>query len=164
MLVYSTRLFKEEAGPDSLSFSVLSYRWTSLTKLPSHSQVGTDLGKSREEWRKRFFLLLNQHLQNTGLTLHTSEQLHTSEWSTLWPPCWGWGLWAWLWHTSRYAPAGRWEWFARCANSNIFWPDLFERLSSISCLLPPTLQWLWDCRQSWHYKAINEYPGLLKLN
>ena len=91
----------------------------------------------------------NQHSQNTDrglslLTLHTSEsgeQPQTDERSHVWPPCWGRGLWARLWHRSGFI----------C----IFWPDLFERLFSISCLLPPTPQRLWDCRQGWHYKAIN---------
>ena len=88
----------------------------------------------------------NQHSQNTDrgvslLTLHTSEsgeQPQTDERSHVWPPCWVPGLCARLWHTSR------WQW-------HIFWPDLFERLWSISCLLPATLQRLWDCRQGWHY-------------
>ena len=91
----------------------------------------------------------NQHSQNTDrglslLTLHTSEsgeQPQTDERSHVWPPCWGRGLWARLWQSSKFP-------------FNIFWPDLFERLSSISCLLPATLQRLWDCRQGWHYKAM----------
>ena len=81
-----------------------------------------------------------QHPQNcirglSLLTLHTSEsgeQPQTDERSHVWPPCWGRGLWARLWQTSRLL--------------SLFWPDLLERLWSLSCLFPATLQRLWDCR------------------
>ena len=82
-----------------------------------------------------------QHPQNcirglSLLTLHTSEsesgeRPRPPEWSSLWPHCWGRGLWARLWQTSRLG----------C----LYWPDLLERLS-ISCLFPATHHRLWDCR------------------
>ena len=70
------------------------------------------------------------------LTLHTSEsgeRPRPPEWSSLWPPCWGRGLWARLWQTSRWC-------------IYLFRPDLLERLWSLSCLFPATIQRLWDCR------------------
>ena len=76
------------------------------------------------------------------LTLHTSEsesgeRPRPPEWSSLWPPCWGRGLWARLWH----------KWWG------LFRPELLERLRSISSLLPATFQRLRDCRD-----------GIMELN
>ena len=69
------------------------------------------------------------------LTLHTSEsesgeQPRPTEWSSLWPHCWGRGLWARLRH----------KWWG------LFRPELLESLRSISCLFPATHHRLWDCR------------------